>query len=151
MIVLAMLSTPPHRTDGMDHVGGRQTVAAGQTGLTGGATAQRAAFLKKFRTSRPVNGAIHASPSEQAWIGRIDDRVHRAERDIALDHMDAATHGEGSHRGCEASFSRIALKAWSSRNEAMSGSERIHSPSVYPRSTARSSAANALSRCASSA
>jgi len=35
-----------------------------------------------------VDGAIDAAAAEQRLIGRVDDRIHRQGRDVALPHFD---------------------------------------------------------------
>jgi hypothetical protein len=40
-----MLSAVPDRADGVDYVPGRKTVALGELGMAGFATAEKAAFL----------------------------------------------------------------------------------------------------------
>ena len=51
-------------------------MAFGEFGLTGGATAERAALRQQFRPGCAVDGAIHPAPAQQRRVGGIDDDIH---------------------------------------------------------------------------
>jgi hypothetical protein len=57
----------------MDHVPGLQIPARGDAGLARGAAAELAALLQDFRSSRPVDGAVHPAPAQEGSIGGIDN------------------------------------------------------------------------------
>lgn len=75
-IVLAEMAAVPHRPNGVDHMRRLELVAAGDLGIAGLATVQRAAFGNKFGAGRAVDGAIDATAAQQRRIGRVDDRVN---------------------------------------------------------------------------
>jgi hypothetical protein len=88
-IILAMLAVLPDRADGVNDLPGRKLVTSRDFGLTRPATAEREAFRQQFRTSRPMNGAIHAATAKQRRFGSIHDRLHAPLRDVADDDGDA--------------------------------------------------------------
>ena len=65
-----------------------EIVALGDLGLSRIATAERPAFLQKFRTSCTVNRPIHAAAAEEGFIGCIHNRIHLPRCDIAFDDHD---------------------------------------------------------------
>ncbi len=81
-LFLARGAAAPDRADRVNHVLGRQPIAAGDLGAAGLAAAERFAFGSQLRTGGAVNGAIHAAAAEQRAVCRIDDRVERKRRDV---------------------------------------------------------------------
>ena len=53
-----------------------ETVTSGNLCVAGFAASQSAAFGQQFRPRRPMDGAVHSSPSQKTFIGRVDDGVH---------------------------------------------------------------------------
>ncbi len=64
-MILAGIAAAPDRTDGMDHMLGRQPVAFGDFGVAGCTAMQRAAFGKQFGTGAAMDGAIDAAATKQ--------------------------------------------------------------------------------------
>ena len=67
----------------MNYITGIELVAARQLCLTRGAAAQFPALLQQARPCRAMDGAIDASPAQQAGVRRIDDGVDVETRDIS--------------------------------------------------------------------
>ena len=94
-LFLAALAAAPDRTDGVNNVpcceppGGRgHRLARGKLADAGN---DLPAGFQDRRSSRTMNGAIHASAAEQRRVGRIHDGVGLLARDIGrtCDHQDA--------------------------------------------------------------
>jgi hypothetical protein len=68
----------------MNHITGRQAITRSQLRIADLAAAQRPAFPQQFRSGRAMNRAVDAAPTQQACIGRIDDRIDRQGRDVGL-------------------------------------------------------------------
>ena len=81
------------RTDCMDHVPGRQIIAARDLSLSGMASVQRPAFRKQPGTGRPVDRSVNAPASQQGCVGRIDDTIRLHFRDITLCDQNSALSG----------------------------------------------------------
>jgi hypothetical protein len=79
-----VIAAAPNRTDRVNDVAGRQTVAARQPRLARRAAADGAAFLKQFGARRAVDRAIDPAAAEQRGIRRVDDGVGREPCDVAL-------------------------------------------------------------------
>jgi hypothetical protein len=62
--LFARMPAPPDGSDGVNHVPGRQAVAAGDVGLAHFAAPQPAAFFEQSRASGPMDGAIHAATTK---------------------------------------------------------------------------------------
>ena len=54
----------PNRADGMNHMPRRQPITSGDLGAAGLAAIERAAFGKKFGTSRAMDRSIDAAAAE---------------------------------------------------------------------------------------
>ncbi|MNV71686.1 hypothetical protein D3C71_1647210 [compost metagenome] len=91
---LVTVAVLPDRADGMDDMAGRQVVAGGGAHLAGRAAHARPdlrqglALGQQARAGRPMDRTVHAAPAKQGFVGRIDDRIHRQGRDVALPHFD---------------------------------------------------------------
>ena len=83
--ILARVAAVPDRTDGMDHVPGRQPISAGDFGIAGRAAIQRAAFGKQFGPGRAMDRAIDAAAAEQRRIRGVDDGVNAQRGDVGND------------------------------------------------------------------
>src|SRR5262249_28246336 len=66
----------------------RQPVAPRRLGVAGGATAQCAALVHEVGTGGPVDGAVHATSSEQRGVGGVDDGVDVHRRDVTSKNLD---------------------------------------------------------------
>ena len=62
--VLALAASAPDRPDRMDHMPGRQPIAAGDLGAAGLAAAKRTAFGQQFRPGGTMDGAVDAAAAE---------------------------------------------------------------------------------------
>lgn len=85
MGIFPALAAMPDRTDGMDHVFGRQPVSAGDLGIAGVAATERAAFVEQLRARGTVDGAINTAAAQQRRVGRVDDGVNAQCRNISDD------------------------------------------------------------------
>ena len=65
----------PDRADGVDDVLGGELVAFGETRLTRGAAADRAAFLQQLRPRRRVDRAVDSPAAQERFIRGVHDRV----------------------------------------------------------------------------
>ena len=86
---LSGFPSSPDRTDGVDHLPGRQPACSGRLGVAGGAAAQQAALGEDLRPARAVNRTVDAATAEQARVCRVDDCVDYLLGDVAaysLDH-----------------------------------------------------------------
>src|SRR4029079_5817220 len=81
--ILIAIAAAPARPDGMDHMARRQIVAACDLGIAGFAPAERSAFAQQLLAGGALNGAVDAATAEQAFVRRVDDRVHLQTRNIA--------------------------------------------------------------------
>src|SRR5271157_4024692 len=77
----------------MYHMARFEAVTPGDLGVSGFAPSQTAAFSQQFRPRRTMDRAIHPSPSQQAFIGGIDDGVHVHCGDVVPKHLDLVFHG----------------------------------------------------------
>ena len=84
-IRLAMRASAPDGSDRVDHVGGGQPVAARHLRFAGSATAEQPALAGQLRTRGAMDRTVHAAPSEERGVGRIDDCIHCKRGDIGLD------------------------------------------------------------------
>ena len=84
-LIFARLSAVPDRTDGMNHMAGRQTVSTADFGFSGIAAVQQTAFRQKLRPCRAMDRAIDAAATEQRRIGGVDDGVNAQGRDVGDD------------------------------------------------------------------
>ena len=75
-LIFAPVAAMPDRTDGMDHMPGRQPITPGDFGIAGLAAAKRAAFGKQFRPGRAMDRAVDPAAAEQRGIGGVDDGVN---------------------------------------------------------------------------
>jgi len=84
----------PHRAHRVQHVLCWQVVAGRGAHFTGRAAharadlRQRRTLGQQLRAGRAMDRPIHATPAKQGLVGRIDDRIHRQGRDVALPHFD---------------------------------------------------------------
>lgn len=85
--IFAMAAAVPDRADGVDHMARRQTVAAGDLGIAGGAAAERFTFGEQFTTGCTMDRAIDAAAAEQRRIGGVDDRVDGERGDVGDDDL----------------------------------------------------------------
>src|SRR5215472_2495073 len=87
----------PYGRRRMDYPAGLETEAGCDLGLPGGAAAELAAGFQQFRSRRPVDGAVHASASQEALVGGIDDDIYGELGDIPLDDLDHFFLGLQAH------------------------------------------------------
>ena len=71
-------ASPPFHTgpDRMDHMPRRQPISAGDLGIAGRATIERAAFGEQFGPGRAMDRAIDAAAAEQRRVRGVDDGVN---------------------------------------------------------------------------
>ncbi len=84
-LIFAGVAAMPDRSDGMNHMLGRQPISFGDLGVAGGTTMQCAAFGKQFGAGGTMDSAIDAAAAEQRRIGGVDDGVNAQCRDIGND------------------------------------------------------------------
>lgn len=72
----------------MDDMARRQTVAAGDLGVAGGATAKPAALHQQFRPRRAVNRTVDTAATQQRTVRRIDDGIDAQCRNIGDDDLE---------------------------------------------------------------
>jgi len=72
-----------NRTNGMDHIPGRQPITPRDPGLSGWASSKGATFGEEFGTCGSMNGPINASSPQKAGVRRIHDGVHGKARDVS--------------------------------------------------------------------
>src|SRR5579872_4202032 len=72
----------PDRTDGVDHMARRQSIALRDLGTPRGAAAERAALCEQFWAGAAVDCAVDPSAAEQRAVRGIDDRVNIERRDV---------------------------------------------------------------------
>ena len=92
-VILAVQAVVPDRADGVNDPLGWKLVTACDFGLTGGATAERAAFRQQFRPRRPMNGAVHAATTEQRRVGGIHNCLHVLLRNVTGNDDEAMRDG----------------------------------------------------------
>ena len=97
-VVLAVAAAVPDRADGVNHVPGRQAVAAGDLRLPGRAAAEHATFRQQPWPGGAVDSAVHAAAAQQRFVGRVDDRVDRQRGDVAGRGQRASRRGGGGSR-----------------------------------------------------
>src|SRR5439155_21733456 len=85
---LPSLPAVPDRSDGVNDVARRQSVAAGDARLAGGASADGAAFLEQLRPGSAMNRAVHPAATQKGRVRSVDDRVHREFRDVGVLDLD---------------------------------------------------------------
>ena len=83
-LIFTIISTLPNWTYSMNHVLGREIIAASDPGLAGRAPIQFAAFFKQTWTGCPVNCAVHATAAQQGAIGGIDYGVNGLPSNISF-------------------------------------------------------------------
>jgi hypothetical protein len=81
---LAMRTALPNRTNGVDDELRGKAVALCKLGIAGLTPPEQTAFLDEVRPGGPVNGPVHAAPSEQGGVRSIDDGVNSKRRDVRL-------------------------------------------------------------------
>ena len=86
-LTLAVMTVLPDGACCMDDVSARQAVPAGDFRLTGLASVQRPARLKKLRPRGTVDRAVHAAAAQQGRVGGVDDGIHRHLRNIVSDNL----------------------------------------------------------------
>ena|SRR6266849_3062918 len=84
----ATVAATPYRTDRMDHMPGRQPIAAGDARLAGRTAADLAAFLQQLGPGGAVDRAIDAAAAEESGVGGVDDGVDIELGDIGFDDLD---------------------------------------------------------------
>src|SRR4051812_8362472 len=88
----------PDRTDGVDHVPGRQAIAFGDLGIAGLAAVERPALGQQLLTRGTMDRAIDPAAAEQRFIRGVDDGVHREGDDVGLDGAEGRGHGRRLQR-----------------------------------------------------
>ena len=84
--VLALAAGIPDRTDGVNHMPGRQIISFGDLGAAGLAAMKRAAFGKKPGTRCAMDRTINPAAAKQGAIGGgVDDGVNAQCRDVGDD------------------------------------------------------------------
>ncbi len=73
----------------------RELVSLGDLCVTSLATVEHAALRDQLRAGRPMNRTIHASPTEQAGVGSIDDGVAVQRGDVGTDSIHESGGGNG--------------------------------------------------------
>ena len=81
-IVLAALAAIPHRADRVDDVLRRQPITAGDLGRSGGAAAERFAFLQQLASGGAVDRTIDPAAAQQRCVCRVDDGIDRERGDV---------------------------------------------------------------------
>jgi hypothetical protein len=84
-LIFALVSTVPHRTDGMDHMPRRQTITLGDFRAAGLAAMERAAFGQQIRPGGAMDRAIDAATAEQRRVRGVDDGVNAQRRNVGDD------------------------------------------------------------------
>ncbi len=74
--VLALVSAMPDRSDGMNDLPRRKTIAFGDFGIAGGAAMKRAAFGEQLRPCRAMDRTIDTTAAQQRGIRGVDDGVN---------------------------------------------------------------------------
>ena len=87
-----MEAIPINGPNGVDDVAGRETVTAGDAGLSGGASAKGGAFTEQVGAGGPVDGTNDTTPAEEGTIGRVNNGVDVKARDVALDEFYSFVH-----------------------------------------------------------
>jgi hypothetical protein len=82
-----MVSTLPHRANGMNHITGWQPEACGQLCLTGFTTIERATGLQQLWACRTMYRTINTTASQQTMIGGVDDGINIKRSYISLYHL----------------------------------------------------------------
>jgi hypothetical protein len=75
-IILAFTATVPHRSNGMNHMLRRQTIASGDLGVAGLAATKCAAFGEQPRSGRTMDRAIDPAAAQQRTIRGVDDGIN---------------------------------------------------------------------------
>jgi hypothetical protein len=88
------LAVVPDRAHRVQYMARRQRMGAGGAHFAGRATHARAQ-LRQLRAlgqqcgpGRAMDRAVDTAATEQCFIGRVDDRIHRQGRDVALPNFD---------------------------------------------------------------
>ena len=81
-IILAVAATIPDRSDRVDDMSGFEAITPGDLGITGRATAERAAFGQQFRAGAAMDRTIDTAATEQRQIRGVDDGVNAQCRDV---------------------------------------------------------------------
>ena len=134
LLLLALRSTAPNRTHGVDHEACRQVESLRDAHLTGGAAArvEPRASLEQARPGGAVDRAVDSAAAAQRGVGRVDDRVGRLERDVAAHAGHAIQSGRGHGRviawaDCAAKpfeATRSCAAPWAPRGSPMSSRTR---------------------------
>jgi len=72
----------------VDHLLGGEPIALGDSSLPGRAAADAATLLEELRSGGAVDRPVHAPAAEQRRVRRVDDRVHRLSRNVALHRLE---------------------------------------------------------------
>ena len=78
----------PHWPNGVDHISGGQSVAAGQNGRTRSKAWGSLALFQQLGARGPVVGAIHPSPATESFVCRVDDGVGGEGGDVGDEDLD---------------------------------------------------------------
>lgn len=89
---LSAISTVPHWADGVNDMGGGETIALGEFCLAGLAAAKQAAFVEKFRSGSAVNRSVNAATAEQGAVGGVDDGIDGQGGDVGFENLDSVCH-----------------------------------------------------------
>jgi len=81
-LLFVVAAAASHRPDGVDHMLGRQPIAACDFHGSGVTAAERPARGEQFRSGGAMDRAVDAAAAEQGAVGRIDDGVERQRRDV---------------------------------------------------------------------
>jgi hypothetical protein len=69
-----------------------KTIAFCEFRPAGGATAEQAALLEKFRAGGAMDCPVNASASKQRVIGGVDDSIHGQGRNVGFKNRDSFRH-----------------------------------------------------------
>ena len=83
-----MSAAPPYRADRVNHVAGRQAMALGDLGIAGRTAAERAALAQEIGPRLAMDRAVDAAAAKKRCVRRVDDRIDRQYRDVALYDLD---------------------------------------------------------------
>src|SRR3954453_2368821 len=88
-IALAVMTALPDRSNRMDHMPRRQTVALGDFGVSGGAAVELTAYGQQFRPSSSMDRAVDTATAQQRRVGRVDDGVNAQCSNVGNDNFQA--------------------------------------------------------------
>ena len=89
---LALAAASPHRADSVDHVARTQVPRTRRLRLSGRAPAEEPALGEQRRARGAVDRAVHPTPTEQARVRRVDDRVGVLLGDVTVKKLDHAAN-----------------------------------------------------------